>query len=82
MPVELASGVRAVTRDISVSGLFFAMEGWHALQGPVEFELELAEFAMKFTAAGEIVRIEHGDGRTGVAVRLINPRLELLDGSG
>lgn len=71
-----------MTRDISATGLFFVMDGWHAPQGPLEFELQLAEFAMKFTAAGEIVRIEHRDGRTGVAVRLVNPRLDLIDGTG
>ena len=71
-----------MTRDISATGLYFLMDGQHALHGPVQFELQLADVGMKFTAAGEIVRIEHREGRTGVAVRLINPRLDAIDPDG
>jgi hypothetical protein len=78
LPLQLACGAQATTRDISATGLFFEMEGCHAMQGPLQFELQLAQFGMKFTAAGEIVRIEHREGRTGVAVRLVDPRLDVL----
>ena len=81
LPLKLAGGASAVTRDISATGLYFETEGKHVLSGPVDFELQLPEVSMKFTSSGEIVRLEHTDGKTGVAVRLVNPRLEHLDGS-
>ena len=79
LPLKLADGVHAVTRDISATGLFFVMEGRHVLHGPVDFELQLPEFSIRFTSSCEIVRVEHGGGRTGVAVRLLTPRLDLVD---
>ena len=79
LPLKLADGARAITRDISSSGLYFEMQGAHVLSGPVDFELQLPEVSMKFTASGEIVRVELKDGRTGVAVRLIDPRLEAIE---
>ncbi len=79
LPLQLADGPGAVTRDISATGLFFIMEGEHVLHGPVDFELHLPAFSMKFSSSGEIVRVEHGGGQTGVAVRLVNPRLDSMD---
>ena len=79
LPLKLADGARAVTRDISATGLYFEMAGAHVLSGPVDFELQLPEISMKFTSSGEIVRVELKDGCTGVAVRLIDPRLEIMD---
>ena len=38
--------------------------------------MHLADARMKFTAEGDIVRIEHRAGVTGVAVKLRTPRLE------
>lgn len=81
LPLALAGGPRAVTRDVSATGLFFVVDGEHVVHGPVEIELHLPEFAMRFRSSGEIVRIEHGDGHTGVAVRLVNPRLLPADGA-
>ncbi len=79
LPLKLADGAPASTRDISATGLYFEMQGAHVLSGPVDFELQLSEVSMKFKASGEIVRVELKDGRTGVAVRLIDPRLETLE---
>lgn len=81
LPLKLACGASAVTRDISAGGLFFVIEGRHVLSGPVDFEMELPEISLRFTASGEIVRIEHDATATGVAVRLLNPRLDVIDGS-
>lgn len=79
LPLKLVDGARAITRDISATGLYFEMQGAHVLSGPVDFELQLPEVSMKFTASGEIVRVELKDGRTGVAVRLVNPRLDTME---
>lgn len=76
LPLKLGDGSSAVTRDISASGMYLEISGVHPLQGLVVFEMHLADARMKFTAEGEIVRIEHHAGNTGVAVKLRTPRLE------
>jgi hypothetical protein len=76
--LKLGDGRQARTRDISAGGLFFEMEGDYGMGELVDFELQLLDVHMKFTATGEIVRLEYRDGKTGVAVKLIEPRLELM----
>ena len=76
LPLQLRDGSRAVTRDISASGLYFEIPGLHQVDGFVDFEMQLEEAGMKFTAVGRIVRLEHRQGRTGIAVELLAPRLE------
>ncbi len=79
LPVKLSDGTAVRTRDISASGMYIEFPPGYLLAGPVEFEMQLAEVGMKFTARGEIVRVEHRANGTGVAVRLIAPKLEPLD---
>ena len=78
LPLKMGDGSAAVTRDISASGMYLEINGQHQLRGAVVFEMHLAAARMKFTAEGEIVRLEHKDGSTGVAVRLVSPKLEPL----
>ena len=78
LPLKLGDGQAAVTRDISGSGMYLEIDGEHQLRGWVLFELHLADAGMKFTSEGEVVRIEHRPGITGVAVRLTAPKLEPL----
>ena len=77
--LRLRDGAHAVTRDISASGLFFEVAGEHELAGLVDFEMQVPELKVKFTAVGQIVRVEHRFGVTGVAVKLLSPRLEPVD---
>lgn len=79
LPLTLGDGCSAVTRDISPSGMYLEINGLHPLRGLVVFEMHLAGARMKFTAEGEIVRIEHRGTSTGVALRLRAPRLHPLD---
>jgi hypothetical protein len=78
LPLQLGDGNAAVTRDISASGMYLEIKGWHPIGGPVVFEMHLADARIKFTAEGEVVRIEHAEGKTGVAVRLLSARLQSL----
>lgn len=78
LPLRLADGIVSVTRDISASGMYLQILGDHAPTGRLLFEMDLPDVNMKFTAEGEIVRLEHRDGWTGIAVRLISPRLAPL----
>ncbi len=78
LPLKLGDGSSAVTRDISASGMYLEVEGSHPLTGPVVFEMQVAELGLKFTAEGDIVRIEQRPGITGVAIKLRAPRFEPL----
>lgn len=78
LPLKLGDGQTAVTRDISASGMYLEMGGCHEMGGPVLFQMDLTDARLRFVAEGEIVRIEHGDGKTGVAVRLLSARLQPL----
>ncbi len=77
--LRLRDGSHAVTRDISASGIFFEMPGEHHVAGLVDFEMQVPDLRVKFTAVGRIVRVEHRFNTTGVAVKLIAPRLEPLE---
>jgi hypothetical protein len=78
LPIKVGDELGAITRNISPTGLYFEIEGERVMHGLVDFEMQLAEAGMKFTAVGEIVRVEHHFGKTGIAFRLMAPRLELI----
>lgn len=78
LALKLGDGNTAITRDISASGMYFEIHGSYAMAGPVVFEMQLAELGVKFTAVGEIVRVERHASRTGFAIRLRHPRFEPL----
>jgi hypothetical protein len=78
LPVRLADGRIGVTRDISPGGLFLEFDGPAPWDGGIDFEMEVPEARMKFSAQGWIVRVECREGRTGVAVKLLNARIEPL----
>lgn len=78
LPLKLGDGSSAVTRDVSASGMYLEIDGLHQLTGLVVFEMNLSGARMKLTAEGEIVRIEHREGSTGVAVKLRTPRIQSL----
>jgi hypothetical protein len=79
LPVRLAGGAQALTRDISPSGMYLELQGSHEVVGPLFFEMQIDQPRMKFTAEGRVVRVEHHDGNTGIAVMLLSPRLDMLD---
>jgi hypothetical protein len=79
LPIALADGTPAVTRNISASGMFFTLPAGHQLDQWMQIEFEVPSAGLRFTAAGEVVRIEHGEGEDGVALRLHAPRLTALD---
>jgi hypothetical protein len=79
LPVKVAGSGEAVTRDISSSGMYIEIRGDHDLDGTLFFEMHLDEANMKFTSEGRIIRLEHRDGFTGIAVQLVSPQLTTLD---
>ena len=79
LPLDVGGQLRAVTRDISPSWMYFDLRGRHDLDGPLFFEMHLDDAKVKFTSEGRFVRIEHREGLTGVAVQLVSPQLAALD---
>lgn len=81
MPLQLGSGVSAVTRDISASGLFFETSSEQRVGNLIDIEIDLDTPGgpMKLKAQGQIVRIESHGSRTGVGVKLLSSRLEAVE---
>ena len=81
LPLQLGSGLSAVTRDISASGMFFETASEQRVGNliDVEIDLDTPGGPMKLKAQGQIVRIESQDGRTGVAVKLLTSRLDAVE---
>jgi hypothetical protein len=75
LPIQLADGSPAITRDVSAQGLYFFVPSDVQLDPWLWLEYEMPQSGLKFMAAGEIVRTEAGRRFTGVAVRLHEPRL-------
>ncbi len=79
LPLQLGDGCSAVTRNISASGMYLEITGMHPIKGFLFFEMQLSASRMKLTAEGEVVRVEHHDGNTCIAVKLRTPRIQTLD---
>lgn len=79
LPITLASGETALTRDISEHGLYLVVPRGAPVDEWLAFEFAVPSAGLKFHAVGEVVRIEPGVRQVGVAIRLHGPRLAPLD---
>ena len=77
LPVEFGTAI-GLTRDVSASGVYFEIDANYGLGSEIEFavELDTPGGKMMLKCQGEIVRIEPCGTRVGVAVRIIDSRLE------
>jgi hypothetical protein len=62
--------------------VFFYLEGECAVAGAVDFQMQALDTGVTFTAVGEIVRVEHAVGRTGVAIRWVKTALAVDEHPG
>jgi hypothetical protein len=71
LPVTLGLSA-GTTRDVSASGIFFETDAVIASGSSISFDIHIdtGSGPMVMTCRGEVVRLEHGDGRIGVAVRI------------
>jgi Tfp pilus assembly protein PilZ len=70
---------RAITRNISASGVFFETDVDYAPGNEIIFAIELdapAEQTLLLRCRGIIARVEHRAGKVGVGVELLRPKLE------
>jgi len=81
LPVSL-DGATGITRDVSASGVFFETDVNYAPGSEISFAIELQGPAGKlmFRCRGEIVRVEDRGGKVGVAAKIIESRLEAVNG--
>lgn len=79
LPIKLAGGASARTRDISEHGLFLFVPRGETVDEWLSVEFAVPQAGLKFDAVGEVVRIEPGIRQVGVAIRLHRPRLVPLD---
>ena len=79
LPMTLADGSAAMTRNVSAQGLFFTLPPGRELDEWLLVEFEVPSAGLKFSAAGQVVRVERGDREDGVALRLHAPRLTQLN---
>jgi len=73
LAVELESG-RGITRDFSVSGVFFETDRSFSPGQPIEFTLALEhidpERPVRLKCRGKIIRVEEGGKKIGVAATI------------
>lgn len=67
--------VATQTRDVSFRGLYFLLEGRHAVGSSLEFVLTLPKEVtlagdVRIRCTGQIVRVEDHNGRHGIAARI------------
>lgn len=78
-PVKLADAL-GTTRDVSASGVYFEIDSDMVVGSDISFEIALDAPGgpMTLRCSGRVVRIEQKDGRTGIAVRMTDSRLEAV----
>lgn len=81
LPVSLDGGA-GITRDVSASGVFFETDMRYAPGSEISFSIELHGPAgkMMLRCQGQIMRVEDRGGKVGVAAKIIESRLEAVDG--
>lgn len=79
LPIALPDGGSGRTRDVSAEGLYFTLPSAAVVKDWLHVEFAVPSAGLKFSAAGEVVRIDHGDVEDGIALRLHMSRLTPLD---
>ena len=77
-PVQLDRGT-GITRNISMSGVFFETDVGYASGSVIIFSIELdgpAEKKVMLGCRGMIVRVERRDGKACVAVKIVASKVE------
>ena len=78
VPVRLRGGGSGTTRDISASGIYFETDSAPALELPLDLTVEFSggSGGMALCCKAEVLRFERLGSRVGVAVRLLESKLE------
>ena len=78
VPVRIENGAEGITRDLSPAGVYFVtaqeLRAGESVRFTVEFDSPSGKLFLE--CSGEVVRVEDAAGKTGVAVRITESRLE------
>ena len=79
LPVKLGS-TTGITRDVSASGICFETDVSYKVGSPISFavHMDAPGGKMVLNCRGEIVRVEPRGGRVGVAVKIVESKLEAV----
>jgi hypothetical protein len=77
LPLRLGDGAQGVARNISSSGMYIEIRGRKPQEPTILVEMDVPGERMKFRGQGKIVRMDHLDDVTGIAVHLEDAKLEL-----
>ncbi len=78
LPVDLGTAT-GITSDVSASGVYFETDVDYAPGSEIGFAIKLdgpRGKEMKFKCQGQIVRVEHRNGKVGVAAKIVASTLE------
>ena len=77
LPVSI-NGKAGVTRDISATGIFFEIDDDHKEGSQIHFEVELETPGgpLMLVCKGKVVRVSKENGRSAVAVKIIDQTLK------
>jgi hypothetical protein len=71
--VVVENGQKGVMRDVSATGIFFEIDAKHESGSVIQFHVELDTPGgkLKLMCEGEVVRVEHLNGKVGVAAKIL-----------
>ena len=79
VPVRLEDESHGFTRDVSPNGVYFVVDDQLEPGQAIRFAIEFADVAgrpLHLNCAGKVVRVEDSGGSRGVAVSILESRLE------
>lgn len=78
VPVTVSGYGTGMTRDVSLSGLYFSIDGTVQPGAQIDFRIALDIHGQPLTLVGqgEVVRVEAQGRRSGVAVRMLASQLQ------
>lgn len=79
LPLNMQGRVAGVTKDVSASGVFFETDHDMADGSPIEFAMEIdgPSGKMVLRCSGQVVRVDRSGTKVGVAVKILESKLEL-----
>lgn len=85
LPVRVGDGILGLTRDVSVTGIFFEINNTNTAYESgssidFEVEMEIPTGAMTLKCRGNIARTESRNGKIGIAVKIADSFFEKAPG--
>lgn len=76
LPLKITDGAPGVARNVSPSGMYIEIRGQRPEETKIAVEMDVPGERMTFRGHGRIVRMDHRDGVTGIAVHFEGAELQ------